>query len=885
MKFLVGAATALLAVLTALASARPQVAVCGSGRYLLPPGQRLVTGPAAAALDAVVLAGDTISIASGCPAQPARRKGRKSGTRIKVRWPANACGELRGRVRLNATIDSACGVMQGKLVAKKLKQSFRASRSTCGDGTVDRGGLETCEPPAPSCDATCGAGVPLAGAAETPLVDAVSAFHIPQGVPDDEIEADAGGRRVARTILDVGFAAGATVAQATALLDGIGGRIVDMVPHVPVVALRVPDPGSLAGLDALIARVAAAPGVAFVNKGDFGEDELPPNYDPSLFPPPESPLAKIGHHLGVRAHAAWNARDAIRVGEQPTVIVADRFGDGPPLDSLAATVVPEDFRTFSGFFVHGYFVLGVLAGDFGGPTSDRGLVTGIFPAASGFPAGLPIRVVDRAANITDAQTESRIVQLLVDVGAKTGARVVVNTSYGLSDVCNPVGNDCIDRDEATRKADAWVAKVRAAGLEGRYLHFTSAGNIDHDLPNVESAVTNSAFASAALLLAPPLAGTVVVENARGEGAPSFAPRCVSDESHAAARLAGIGTDVWSLDGPDAAVGASFRFGASYATPQVAGLAAYLWSIDPDLTPQQVVDTIRATSRVLPDPDGAGCSELARLVTSKVIDAYDAVLALDAGSLTPATAPVRLALLDVTGDGVFDAQDLTDFKAKYLDDQDQPIAEPAERDFGRFDLNGDGFTGGSRPARFDLDANQPPAYSESLTHPIGDAERTFNETAVTDLDILCFYAFSPLFAPGAAVATEQIGAQCLCTPPGGGQLRALAVDQCTTTTTLPPIVNNCNPADYVDRTDAAADRTVTFENFSLSPRCMIIRRTQTVSFARVGATPHAVAGARSDAPSDAFSISVPGSTTPTNLGVYGYNCTLHTAERGAIQVVP
>jgi hypothetical protein len=881
---LVRAATPLFAVLTAtVVAARPQQPVCGSGRYLLPPGQRLVTGPAAPALDAVILAGDAISIASGCPAQPARRKGRKSGTRIKVRWPANACGELRGRVRLIATIDPACGVMQGKLVAKKLKQTFRATRSTCGDGTVDRGGLETCEPPTSSCDATCGAGVPLAGAADTPLVDVVSAFHIPQGIPDDEIEKDAGGRRVARTILDVGFADGATVAQATAILDAIGGRIVDMVPHVPVVAVRVPDPGSLAGLDALIARVAAAPGVAFVNKGDFGEGELPPNYDPSLFPS-GSPLEKIGHHLGVRAHAAWNARDAIRVGEQPTVIVADEFGDGPPLDSLAATVVPDDFRTFSGFSVHGYFVLGVLAGDFGGPTSDRGLVTGMFPAPSGFPEGLPIRVVDRAADITDAQTESRIVQLMVDLGAPAGARVVVNTSYGLSEVCTPVGSDCIDRDEATQKAEAWATKVRAAGLEGRYIHFTSAGNIDHRRPSVESAVTNSAFATAALLLAPPLATTVVVENARGEGAPSYAPRCVSDESHAAARLAGIGTDVWSLDGPDGAVGASFRFGASYATPQVAGLAAYLWSIAPDRTAQQIVDTIRATSRPLPDPAGASCSELAQQVASKVIDAYDAVLALDAESLTPATAPVRLRLLDVTGDGVFDAQDLTDFKAKYLD-QDQPISDPAERDFGRFDLNGDGFTGGSRSARFDLDANQPPAYSPSLTHPIGDAERTFNETAVSDLDILCFYAFSPLFAPGAAVATEQIGAQCLCAPAGGGQLRALAVDQCTTTTTLPPIVNNCNPADYVDRTDAAADRTVTFENFSLSPRCMTIRRTQTASFARVGATPHTVAGARSDEPGDDFTVPVPGSTIPTHVGVYGYNCTIHTAERGAIQVVP
>jgi plastocyanin len=100
-----------------------------------------------------------------------------------------------------------------------------------------------------------------------------------------------------------------------------------------------------------------------------------------------------------------------------------------------------------------------------------------------------------------------------------------------------------------------------------------------------------------------------------------------------------------------------------------------------------------------------------------------------------------------------------------------------------------------------------------------------------------------------------------------------------------IVNDCNPEDYVDRTADVDDRTITFENFSLAPRCMTIRRTQTASFAKVGAAPHAVSGARAGAPADDFSVSVPGSVTPTNLGFYGYNCTVHAGERGAIQVVP
>jgi subtilisin family serine protease len=754
----------VLLALVAPAAAKPaKREPCPPGRFLVTTGAPLLPSGTTPDPEAVTLgSANTVAVASGCTAVAGRVKVKGKKTRVSARFPAGSCAGTTSKVRLVATIDASCASMRGKLVGKKLRSPFRASRSTCGDGTVDRDGLEVCEPSAPGCDATCGAGVGLDAAAETPLVDAVTAFHNALGVPDDEVEQEPGGRRVARTILEVGFAPGATAGQATALLDELGGRIVDMVPRVPVIVVRVLDPGSLAGLDALVARARAMPGVAFVNKGHFDEEELPANYDPSLFTPPESPFAKIGHHLGVRAHAAWNARGAIMTGSEPSMVVADRFGDGPPLDALAATVVPEDFATFPGsFFEHGYFVLGVFAGDFGGPTDDRGLVTGMFPAVES-AEGLPIRVLDRAVSMTEPSAESRLVQLIVDVPG----RIVVNTSFGRSSVCNGPGNSCIDPQEAAEKARAWVTKVRAAEIEGRYVHFTSAGNIDDDRPNVSSAATNSSAASAALLLpaAELLRNTVVVENARGD-APSFAARCVSDRSFVGGTLAGVGTDVWSVDGPDAAVGASFRFGTSYSTPQVAGLAAYLWSIAPDLTPEQIVGTLRETSRVLPEPDGPGCSVPAQAITDRrVIDAYDAVLSLDAAELpSPATAPVRLALMDVTGDGAFDAADLAPFVAKYLD-SGQPIPEPTERDFGRFDLNGDGETGGTEAAPFDLDRVGStrlgaPALGNLVLQKLVPDARTifgaFDERALSDLDILCYYAHSALFTGTPAERTALL----------------------------------------------------------------------------------------------------------------------------------
>jgi hypothetical protein len=179
-------AVAALRATVALAAGSTRFPVCESARYLLPAGQPLVPG-STTALDAVVLNREGAAIASGCPVRSARLKGRKRGTRVKVIWPPGTCTGLRGRVRLTATIDPTCGSMQGKFVAKKLRRTFRAARSTCGDGMVDRGGLEVCEPPAAGCDPTCGAGAALPGPADAPLVDVVRAFHTPQDVPEDEI--------------------------------------------------------------------------------------------------------------------------------------------------------------------------------------------------------------------------------------------------------------------------------------------------------------------------------------------------------------------------------------------------------------------------------------------------------------------------------------------------------------------------------------------------------------------------------------------------------------------------------------------------------------------------------------------------------------------------
>ncbi len=180
-------------------------------------------------------------------------------------------------------------------------------------------------------------------------------------------------------------------------------------------------------------------------------------------------------------------------------------------------------------------------------------------------------------------------------------------------------------------------------------------------------------------------------------------------------------------------------GTSFAAPQVAGLLSYLWLLSPELRDNRsssdavraIQDNVRTTSVLLP-----------------ILDAYAAVLSLDAaGALTPATAPIRMALLDADGNGSFTDDDVDQFLWHYFDPNELPFA-PTERDYGQFDLNGDGFTGGTGVDRFDLDRTGSTQFGRSIysavEYDLGGVRVSLNENSLTDLQILCYYAYSPLF---------------------------------------------------------------------------------------------------------------------------------------------
>lgn len=178
-------------------------------------------------------------------------------------------------------------------------------------------------------------------------------------------------------------------------------------------------------------------------------------------------------------------------------------------------------------------------------------------------------------------------------------------------------------------------------------------------------------------------------------------------------------------------------GTSFSAAQVAGLASYLWLLDDDLRSRPVEETlrlIRGTSRANMEPEDQKKVE-------SFIDAYAAVLALDA---LHQTDQIRKRLLDVNNDGLFNHLDVQEFAESYQVGNPNAPSIPAARDYSRFDLNGDGFTGGILTERFDLDAdglepNGAPRFT-TVTATIGGVAVPLNEAALTDAQILCYYAY-------------------------------------------------------------------------------------------------------------------------------------------------
>lgn len=604
-------------------------------------------------------------------------------------------------------------------------------------------------------------------------------------VSESEIAVDQYGRSIALTKLMIVFKLDTTPEQINELITSLNAVITCSVAGTRSIVVRIPQPADLAAYDTIISQITANPNVAFVWEGVLPEmDALPPNYNLDGSGG-NIVYSEIDHHLAVRAHAAWNVRGAIKNG-QASVVVADKFGRGPAhTDAFDYILEQGEFGTgLNGdpgetISQHGYGVLSVICGKYDGDYIPKGI----------FPEAVDLGVVDISENY-DGKLNSydmpTIINKILDFLKKTEGNVVLNTSF--SEPCTGVGGKCQDEVVARLKASVWTAAVRDLGLESRVLHVTTAGNISDTLPFVNDARTKTPFAAARLLenlielgegigfAVPNLANTLVVESAvhspANDNTQQIVPKCQELHSFDGGDISAIGRDIITSRDP-LGIFKDWEYGTSLAAPQVAGLAAYLWSVKSStayLRPSSMIILLKATE--FDTPQSSPSADCSGVQPAPTIDAYTALLSVDATTSDPTMEgwPVRFGLMDVNNDKKFDKEDLVKFYNAYFTGSGVP-REPV-RNFGRYDLNGDEWTTVTplvddsivTTMPFDLDRTGSiqfslSNYTDDVTQIINNETVSYNELTVTDKDILCYYAYSTLYTGDTTVRDNLLLTTC------------------------------------------------------------------------------------------------------------------------------
>ena len=643
----------------------------------------------------------------------------------------------------------------------------------------DGGGGSGATPP----PATSSGGVLLRGDPSMPAVDAMVDTP-PVGAARGDIQ-----NGVILTRLDVRLRPGATVGEVNAALAQVGGGIVSMRRGYPAFTVAIPRPQNLDALKQVAQTLGAAPGIAFADIAHTSRpDILPPSPAGDA-----AARAQMAHLLPTRFPAAWNASRLATQGcadRKVPVLVVDHFASNPP-DSQARfpTEVPG-FTVASGDpssdVEHGYVVTTVL-----GALFDDLNPTGANP----YTNCLEIKGIN-VAGLTPLEEHQRILLNMPD------GKFLLNRSLGYPDSCE---NGCTPANveenlpklrvlaldtadwimQTSSRWDDFLMSVPAGNSrdkEGPAIYpglgaarFESAASIAA-LPDLLSLPVPFAFAQDRSLwdatVAHPDFPSLVATNEEMDRFSRYAETLLSGGAGPAPNVLIVGSttsgasaqtlteSVFSDSAPDIyAVGegvytlSDYQGGTSLTAPQVTGLASYLWLLSPDLrgrpasvTRQAIVANVQRSASGL-----------------SIIDAYAAALSLDqAAAPTSASAPVRLAILDVVPDGSFNHEDLAEFMAVYVD-PNGGYREPANPAYSRWDLNGNGYGGGARAARFDLDRAGSTQYGETLyttvQQQIEGETVAFNEAAVTDLQVLCYYAYSPLYTGGTTERTQLLGARC------------------------------------------------------------------------------------------------------------------------------
>jgi hypothetical protein len=558
--------------------------------------------------------------------------------------------------------------------------------------------------------------------------------------------------------LQAAIASSASVERVNAALVAEGARIVYSQQNASTITLGVPAAGSAAALRAVAQRLEDsgafdAVGVIYIPV----EMGLPRNVSAAMAVSPQGPLL---HHIAAHAAPVWPGQgEPLPALKDVVVVIVDYFGAGTSprlLKEVGSTLHTEEFSSVDPGD-HGYHVLGILAGGFGGAEDKIGSVTGILPA------NVDLHVIDLKPQVKGSGQytvvdggKTKLVSWYVHmthrlkqiIRAQPDKRYVVNFSLGY---CK---GRCAELPQADqeRLARVWRKFVRELATkafmpEEKILLVSAAGN------NYGRQAGNASFFNAAVTFsvlksaAPPyeqilpLNNGLVVENRKVSAVTGSRPLpdCLSESSNIDGTIGAIGDQVYSFTGPDTA---GFNSGTSMAAPQAAGLAAWMWGTRPDLTAPAITAILRARAYV---PEGLSKDPCRG---APMIDVMAALQALDREA--PPAAPVRLRQLQpdkTTPQAVFGMDDAEQFLKRIFPKGDGQTAANVAEYYSAYDLNGDGRVGDLNRARYDLKYDRPStaaaAFEVLTAYPKGGATK-LDEAGTTDFEVLCYYVNSDLF---------------------------------------------------------------------------------------------------------------------------------------------
>lgn len=486
-------------------------------------------------------------------------------------------------------------------------------------------------------------------------------------------------------------------------------------PGLPWVTLHTQLLANVDAADALAARLVASGAFATVTPAYTAEPDLKPG---------GQSLEGSGWLARERFLPAWNAK---KTASKIPVRCADAFINTQPPSQLSHLTFRDPTPPFAGSNSngafngnHGFWTMGIL-----GAIVDTIVPTGTSPD--------PETLLDLKCTQSGGFTFRDMMVRLSETFPETGP-FVINTSIGYK------RTRTVRTSVAQAAGDALLWRKLLAPVSNRVIHASSSGNsatlgnpssnfgspfhtqarfadlfavIPEGERPVHQAYFDALLAQDAGLAA--VRGTLLVVGSSDEDGDK------STFSQVPADVRMIGENVSGACVTDDSLCTSnimFANGTSATAPQIAGLAAYLWSFNPaapaTLIKKVIVDAF----------DG------------RWVDAYTALLALERED---PTIGIRHALLDVTDDGTFDEQDVS----RVLDEMALNLAVQADpsvaiEDFSRFDLNGDGFTRDDTANEMDLNLALP---NKGVTYLDDTTVKRLDERFVTDLDVLCFYAWS------------------------------------------------------------------------------------------------------------------------------------------------